>query len=209
MASPRRCFTSTTSGATIDFAGLDADAEAALYYERYFDLAALDGKLASFAAARGGRRRAGDRRGRLHLARADGGRGGRAGGADREPRRGAAADSRARPREGTHGRRDQPSHRAPLLPGAGALPRRVRRPGPRRRRRRQRGLAPPARRPLHVRAISRAHRAACSSGLARSARDARRAVARSSAGGYLAVVFRILAAVPGEPAVRERAPSRS
>ena len=32
----------------IDFAGLDADAEAALYYERYFDLAALDGKLASF-----------------------------------------------------------------------------------------------------------------------------------------------------------------
>ena len=40
----------------IDFAGLDADAEAALYYERYFDLAALDGKLASFARA-GGRRR--------------------------------------------------------------------------------------------------------------------------------------------------------
>ncbi len=34
----------------IDFAGLDADAEAALYYERYFDLGALDGKLASFAA---------------------------------------------------------------------------------------------------------------------------------------------------------------
>ena len=34
----------------IDFAGLDAEAEAALYYERYFDLAALDGKLASLAA---------------------------------------------------------------------------------------------------------------------------------------------------------------
>jgi uridine kinase len=34
----------------IDFAGLDADAEAALYYEHYFDLPALDGKLASLAA---------------------------------------------------------------------------------------------------------------------------------------------------------------
>ena len=38
----------------LDFAGLDADAEAALYYERYFDLAALDGKLASFAAGSAG-----------------------------------------------------------------------------------------------------------------------------------------------------------
>ena len=35
----------------LDFAGLDADAEAALYYERYFDLAALDGKLASLRGA--------------------------------------------------------------------------------------------------------------------------------------------------------------
>jgi len=31
----------------LDFAGLDADAEASLYYERYFDLAALDAKLAT------------------------------------------------------------------------------------------------------------------------------------------------------------------
>jgi uridine kinase len=38
----------------IDFAGLDADAEAALYYERYFDLAALDGTLGSFAAGDAG-----------------------------------------------------------------------------------------------------------------------------------------------------------
>jgi uridine kinase len=34
----------------LDFAGLDADAEAALYYERYYDLAALDARLASFEA---------------------------------------------------------------------------------------------------------------------------------------------------------------
>jgi uridine kinase len=33
----------------LDFAGLDAEAEAALYYERYFDLAALDRELAPFA----------------------------------------------------------------------------------------------------------------------------------------------------------------
>jgi uridine kinase len=34
----------------LDFTGLDADAEASLYYERYYDLAALDGRLASFQA---------------------------------------------------------------------------------------------------------------------------------------------------------------
>src|SRR5436190_15710640 len=33
----------------LDFGGLDADAEAALYYDRYFDLAALDRALAPFA----------------------------------------------------------------------------------------------------------------------------------------------------------------
>ena len=38
----------------LDFAGLDADAEASLYYERYYDLAALDGRLASFLADRAG-----------------------------------------------------------------------------------------------------------------------------------------------------------
>jgi uridine kinase len=32
----------------VDFSGLDADAEAALYYDRYFDLDALDGRLVSF-----------------------------------------------------------------------------------------------------------------------------------------------------------------
>jgi uridine kinase len=34
----------------VDFAGLDADAEGALYYERYYDLAAVDRQLASLAA---------------------------------------------------------------------------------------------------------------------------------------------------------------
>jgi uridine kinase len=34
----------------LDFSNLDAGAEAALYYDRYFDLAALDAKLASFEA---------------------------------------------------------------------------------------------------------------------------------------------------------------
>jgi len=41
----------------LDFAGLDADAEASLYYERYYDLAALDTALAPFrpeAAVAGG-----------------------------------------------------------------------------------------------------------------------------------------------------------
>jgi uridine kinase len=38
----------------LDFGGLDAGAEAALYYERYFDLAALDGRLAAFGAASAG-----------------------------------------------------------------------------------------------------------------------------------------------------------
>jgi uridine kinase len=38
----------------VDFGGLDAEAEAALYYERYYDLAALDGTLAPFAAAPAG-----------------------------------------------------------------------------------------------------------------------------------------------------------
>ena len=38
----------------LDFAGLDAAAEAALYYERYYDLAALEGELASFAAGSAG-----------------------------------------------------------------------------------------------------------------------------------------------------------
>jgi len=32
----------------VDFTGLDAEAEAALYYERYYDLAALDAKLGAF-----------------------------------------------------------------------------------------------------------------------------------------------------------------
>jgi len=32
----------------VDFSGLDAEAEAALYYERYYDLAALDAKLGAF-----------------------------------------------------------------------------------------------------------------------------------------------------------------
>src|SRR4051812_41153895 len=34
----------------LEFAGLDAEAEASLYYERYFDLAALDRRLAPFQA---------------------------------------------------------------------------------------------------------------------------------------------------------------
>jgi uridine kinase len=37
----------------LDFAGLDDQAEAALYYERYFDLEALDRALAPLAQARG------------------------------------------------------------------------------------------------------------------------------------------------------------
>ncbi|HEY7377014.1 MAG TPA: AAA family ATPase [Polyangia bacterium] len=32
----------------LDFSGLEAEAEAALYYERYYDLAALDARLAAF-----------------------------------------------------------------------------------------------------------------------------------------------------------------
>ena len=35
----------------LDFGGLDASAEAARYYDRYYDLDALDGRLASFQAA--------------------------------------------------------------------------------------------------------------------------------------------------------------
>jgi uridine kinase len=38
----------------LDFAGLTAEAEASLYYERYYDLAALDGQLASFQNDRAG-----------------------------------------------------------------------------------------------------------------------------------------------------------
>src|SRR5215468_7319699 len=38
----------------LDFTGLNTDAEAALYYERYFDLAALDARLASFDAGSAG-----------------------------------------------------------------------------------------------------------------------------------------------------------
>jgi uridine kinase len=38
----------------LDFAGLDADAESSLYYERYFDLAALEGQLASLQRDRAG-----------------------------------------------------------------------------------------------------------------------------------------------------------
>ena len=108
----------------IDFAGLDADAEAALYYERYFDLAALDGKLASFAAGAAGDAELAIVEGVFTL---------------RVPTVAAAAalvvltvsPDEARRRilardraEGTHGRRDQPPHRPPLLPGAATLPRR-------------------------------------------------------------------------------------
>jgi len=38
----------------VDFAGLGAGAEAARYYDQYFDLAALDGALASFQAGSAG-----------------------------------------------------------------------------------------------------------------------------------------------------------
>jgi len=38
----------------IDFAGLDPAAEAALYYDKYFDLAALDARLAAFEAGSAG-----------------------------------------------------------------------------------------------------------------------------------------------------------
>jgi uridine kinase len=38
----------------LDFSGLDAEAEAALYYDRYYDLAALDAKLAAFPGDDGG-----------------------------------------------------------------------------------------------------------------------------------------------------------
>ena len=38
----------------LDFTGLDGDAEASLYYESYFDLAALDRELASLRAASAG-----------------------------------------------------------------------------------------------------------------------------------------------------------
>jgi cytidylate kinase len=37
----------------LDFSGLDAEAEAALYYDRYYDLAALDAKLAAFRGGGG------------------------------------------------------------------------------------------------------------------------------------------------------------
>jgi uridine kinase len=37
----------------VDFGGLEAGAEAALYYDRYYDLAALDGRLASFRQSAG------------------------------------------------------------------------------------------------------------------------------------------------------------
>ena len=92
--SPRRCFTSTTSGAS-------SISRAWTPTPRRRCTTNATSTSPCWTAARVVRRgRRGDRGGRLHVARPDGGRGGRPGGVDREPRRGAAADSRARPQKG-------------------------------------------------------------------------------------------------------------
>ena len=144
----------------LDFGGLDAAAEAARYYERYYDLDALDARARVVPGGSDGRGGPRDRRGCLHAARADHRRVRGPGGAERERRRGPPEDPRARSGEGTHRRGDPAPHRPPLLPGAGPLPCRVRSRGPRRRHRRQRGLAPAARRPQHAGAVSRARSSA-------------------------------------------------
>ena len=97
----------------VAFPGEDADAEASFYYERYFDLAKLDRELASIQR---GDRRAGDHRRGVHPARTDGGFGGGAGGAAREPGRGAPADRRTGSRQGPFRRGYPPPHRATVFP---------------------------------------------------------------------------------------------
>jgi hypothetical protein len=218
----------------VDFAGLDAGEEAARYYADYFDLAALDRALASFQAGSAGDAELAIVEGVFTL---------------RVPAvaasaglivltvsagRGAPPDPRARSPQGPHRRGDRAPHRPALFSRAGTLPRRPRSRGARRRDRGQRGLAPPARRPLRAwppsgarralaravglvsgrhehrqRSIGRCRRRRCCVGAAavirRRHRDARRAARRHDAGrGPDHRRARHQAIRPGAPHARHR-----